>query len=715
MMRLKTAALLTLLAAPALAVQPMYWRTTSAEEFLTGEFDGMTVTSRGELRPGPDLELLGTVSDPFVLSQVTGADGTIYIGTGNGGKVYAVRSGEPKLLFTAAEPEIYALAMWQGSLLVGSSPNGKLYRVDPATGKSTVLADPQQAYIWAIAPLRNGDVALATGVEGRVLRVRPDGTSSVLYDAPEAHVRSLIAVGDRLIAGGSGEGRIYEIDAQGRGRALFDSPLSEIAALAADRNGIIWAAGAANILPAAAPARTDSQKGSQQQQQQQQQQQGGEAKQEESAGVEVSFSFDDQSATATAPGGSAELYRIDTDGYVDTVRRFDREIVYALAPRGDGRLLIGTGPLGRLYRYDPADREIALVATVPQKQIASIAPETMTITTTNSGAIYRVAPRQKAAAEFRSAVKDAARFSRYGAYSLEGRNLTERTVRTSFRSGNTNTPDDTWSSWISTSGKTGESSVPAARYVQWRVETTVADVVIESVTLAFVNRNVAPVLDNVTVQDPGAVFISANYPSSPQVLEATNPDEYGIFTSLEPPRERTEPGKKFYRKGYRSVTWKGIDENGDTLLYSVHFRQQGSSEWLRLREKIEESQINFDTSQLPDGVYELRITASDERDNPEMPLQTTKEGYDFLVDNSAPSVAVSRTAAGVVVDVRDDRSPVGKVEYAADAEKWVRLVPVDGIADSKSERFLLPREAAGKFVVIRATDTFANVTTAGAN
>jgi hypothetical protein len=57
-------------------------------------------------------------------------------------------------------------------------------------------------------------------------------------------------------------------------------------------------------------------------------------------------------------------------------------------------------------------------------------------------------------------------------------------------------------------------------------------------------------------------------------------------------------------------------------------------------------------------------------------------------------------------------SPVGKVEYAADAKEWIRLTPVDGIADSNQETFRIPKsDVAGKFVVIRAVDAFYNVAT----
>jgi len=42
------------------------------------------------------------------------------------------------------------MAFRDGALYVGASPNGKVYRVDPNSGKGTVFVDPKQAYIWSM-------------------------------------------------------------------------------------------------------------------------------------------------------------------------------------------------------------------------------------------------------------------------------------------------------------------------------------------------------------------------------------------------------------------------------------------------------------------------------------------------------------------------------------------------------------------------------------
>jgi hypothetical protein len=115
---------------------------------------------------------------------------------------------------------------------------------------------------------------------------------------------------------------------------------------------------------------------------------------------------------------------------------------------------------------------------------------------------------------------------------------------------------------------------------------------------------------------------------------------------------------------------------------------------------------------MPDGMYELRLVASDSRDNPETPLSDTKEGVEFQVDNTPPQIAFTAGASNVVIHVTDKLSPIGRVEYSIDAQKWIRIQPVDGISDSPDETYQLSRAAlAGKYVIVRAVDGFYNVAT----
>src|SRR4029077_14752721 len=151
---------------------------------------------------------------------------------------------------------------------------------------------------------------------------------------------------------------------------------------------------------------------------------------------------------------------------------------------------LSTGPHGRIYQVK--DSEVSLLASVPEKQVVSIANggSDTVITTTNSGAVYRMSDTPSAKAEFRSAVKDVDRFSHFGHYRIEGDGLNSAHLAIAFRSGNTRTPDATWSPWSGAStSQQGNIDAPAGRYLQWKLALPNggSDVAVDAVTVAFVN------------------------------------------------------------------------------------------------------------------------------------------------------------------------------------------------------------------------------------
>ena len=695
------------------AVQPAVWRVNGSDEFLEGEIDGFAIASRGGLIPSPAISKLASFSDPFVLSQTMDDQGESFFGTGNDGNVYRLRKGGLELLTKLEEPEIYAMAWHDGSVYAASSPYGKVYRIDPGSGDARVWFDPDDAYIWSLQFASDGSLLAATGLPGKLYRIDRNGKSEALFDAPESHLRSLAIRPDGvIIVGGSGEGRIYEVRGKNKARALFDSDLTEISALVSDpATGVVWAAAVTNALPTTPPAQPTppaNAAGATAEQQ-------GGAQPQGNAAVDFTFSFD-SSLPATPSPGSSELYRIDRDGFTEQVWKFDREMIYAVGVDGPDGVYLSTGPQGRIYLFK--ERELSLVATVPEKQLVSFVRrgDVSTVTTTNSGAVYRLDGKTSKSASYRSKVKDTGGFSTFGHYSVDGSGLEERKISVSFRTGNSATPDATWSDWVLTTGPSGQIGAPSARYLQWRVEVSSPPpgFRIDSFSTAWVNRNLPPVIESLTVNEPGVIFITTSYPSPPQILEATNPDELGMFTSLDTPSSpRNDPGKRYYRKGYRSFTWRGRDPNGDSLKYDLSFRRVGESQWLRFRDKLTDLQFNFDTSQLPDGEYEIRLVASDEESNPGQGLEDVKEGVRFVVDNTSPRISSSPSSDGTVIRIEDSESIITRLEYSVDAERWIPLVPMDGLADSRLEQARLSRdEINGRFVMVRAVDAHFNAVTA---
>ena len=80
-------------------------------------------------------------------------------------------------------------------------PDGKVYRSDPMAS-SRRFYDPKTKYIWALAFDSHGDLFVATGDEGEIHKVTPDGKGSVFFRTEETHARSLaIDSKDNLIVG----------------------------------------------------------------------------------------------------------------------------------------------------------------------------------------------------------------------------------------------------------------------------------------------------------------------------------------------------------------------------------------------------------------------------------------------------------------------------------------------------------------------------------
>src|SRR5213076_3071763 len=122
--------------------------------------------------------------------------------------------------------------------------DGKVYRLS-GEGKAEVYFDPADKYIWSLAILNDGSLAVGTGDNGKLYRVRAAGArpeTSLLIDTNQTHVMSLAvtARGD-LIAGTDPGGVVLRISLEGKAFALYDASLREIHALAPAPDGSIYA------------------------------------------------------------------------------------------------------------------------------------------------------------------------------------------------------------------------------------------------------------------------------------------------------------------------------------------------------------------------------------------------------------------------------------------------------------------------------------------
>ena len=680
-----------LLVQAAQATETRRWIADTTEELLKGRGEGVAVTVDGRLRPVEGWTAGPSFAEPVVTAGTLAPDGSLIVGTGHPARLYRVRKDSAELLTEVPAEQITALlATPDQGVLVATVAPGVLYRWKNDTLKE--VGRLGEGGIWDLAVF-NGGVIAAGGPPASLYRLGSRGLQRWV-ELPDIHARCLETRDDQLLVGTSGKGLILGVDALGWVGVLADSPFTEISDLAVG-DGAVWAA----ALVGEPEIRKVRKKN-------------GENDKEEEAVVAVVTEL--KLPKVNGSTATSEVMRLTPEGGLLSVHRFTAQVATAIAWDGEG-LLVGTGFEGEVWRF-VADGG-ARMATVDAVQVVAVVDGGAALLTQGPGGVLWRGAGGEGSARFRSQAKKFERPVRFGAFRVEP---PAAGVRIRFRSGVSAKPDDSWLPWTDwlSAADGGVVPLPVGSSLQWELDMLgnrgEGDEV-DSVEVAVVEVNLPPRVKSLTVADPGVVFLSSPPPSGP-VVSAANPDVNGIFTVIDektPPKAASAKGKKFYRQGFRTVSWEAADPNSDPLRFLLEIEDREGFR-LQVRQRLTGTQVGVDTSALPDGVYRFALEATDAPGNPVGALEATSTSRWFTVDNTAPEIELERQGDRWVVMVRDALSPITRAEWSRDGERWEALAPADGILDGVTERFGFPAAAGRHLVVVRVVDRQHNRATAGA-
>ncbi len=700
MIKKLTALILLFSVVPLFASGPRIVRFSSYDRLEKGSAKGLSITKEGELALAPEVRELFDSQEQLIWCTAVDRSQRIYLGTGNDGKVFAVdRDGAVAMLYDAEDPEIYALTVSpSGDLFFGTSPSAAIYTI-PNGGESRQLADLECRYIWSMLRGENGDLYVATGEPGNVYKISGDGEVALLYASGETHLRSMTwsENGDLLLGSGN-NGYLFRLSSEGQIATLYDSPYEEIVSIAALSDGTVYFtatrrdASSSAVSGYNASARRDT------------------GVLEEST-VELVLAPQRINGAARRQEMESALYKIDAEGSILEVWRSARDWAQCFVAADSGALYLGTGDRGKILALS-ARREMGHVATLDAMYITSLqrAEDGGTIVTTaNPGKVYLLGPSLAQRGSYLSEVFDARVYSEWG--QIRWRQLSpgspKATVLT--RSGNTASVDGTWSDWESYTRPEGEQiASPPARYLQWKVALSGAATVISDIEFAYLQKNLAPQIETITIHGPGEYF--------PPDARADN-EESSNPSFVQSGIQRARPlGKAEFKKGYMSASWTFRDENSDFLRFDVLLKRSGSNSWIPLAKDYELQVLSWDSQLMMDGEYQMKISVSDAPSNPsDRAKSSEKKSGSFIIDNTAPEIAGlsrDRTSRRITFSVNDSWSPLQRVEMSINAGPWREVYPVDGLLDSKRETFehVHESEPAGEYeIVVRATDNVGNI------
>jgi sugar lactone lactonase YvrE len=710
------------------------WEQSKFDDLSKGTAKGVAIRSTGGMELAPAFKAVATTPSIYIWAIAADQSSNLYVAAGSPAAVYLVSpDGKSEAIFQPKELQVQALVVDKsGVIFAATNPDGKIYRIehhasgatDPKSTdthgwSSSVYFDPGTKYIWDLAIDNAGNLYVATGDRGEIFRVTPKGDHSVFFKSDETHIRVLaFDPQGNLIAGSDGSGLVYRISSGGEGFVLYSAPKKEITALAIDKAGNIYAAGAGEkhsnaspinfpsiTLPAQNPAAVAGQQ----------------------SGITITngapnapFGMGGFPGFGSNTSGGSEIYRIAPDGSPSRIWASREDLVYALAFDPQGHLLAGTGNRGHVFEINGEDEYTDLVkASATQATAFAKSPDGgIYAATSNLGKVFHLGARE-AEGTYESDVFDAHIFSRWGRAEFRGAGNVELFAR----SGNVDNPDRNWSAWKKVElQKDAEISVPAARFIQWKAVLHTGDPAprLESVTLNYLPKNVAPDFDEVTVQ------AATRYQPGPKPTGAENAGSGG---PQQPHFDAPPPA--IHDRDSIGVKWTVHDDNDDQMVYSVYYKGDGETRWLLLKDNLTDKFYSFDASLLPDGGYTIEVLASDAPSHsPGQGLTAVKDSARFEVDTTAPQIvdlhaSVEVGQIHVIFRAVDSFSAIKRAEYSVDAGDWQFVEPADQLSDSKTENYdfrvaapPVSKDAspsAGSLehvVVIRAYDRYDNMSSA---
>src|SRR5579883_208546 len=702
------------------AGQTRTWTQGDFNDFEKGVIKNLSVRSDGVVTLAPRAKEWSDTSAMYLWTLARDSKGNLYTAGGSGAKLYRIGpDGKNRILAELDGLEIHAVAVdSKDRVYAATAPDGKVYRVS-ANGKAEVFYDPRAKYIWALAFDRQDNLYVATGDQGELHRVAPDGKGKVFFQCDENHVRSLaLDPGGNIIVGTEPGGLVLRISPAGEGFVLYQMPKREVTAVLVGRDGSIYAAGVGSrqfSAPAATPQLNP-------------------APAQPSGSAAPAQTAPRQAAAlplTTAPlgviGGS-DVYQIDPGRGPRRLWTSSRDVVYALALDSSGRLLLGAGNKGNIFRVESASLYTALL-TVPATQVTAFlaAPDgRLYAATGNVGKIYEIAPEPEAQGSLESDVFDAGLFTRWGRVSFDA-SLNGGQISIQTRSGNLDQPQKNWSPWSApiTDPKGARIASPPARFVQWKATFTASagkSPELNSVEVAYLPKNVEPHVDRMEITPfnyrfPAQIAVTqVQTMSLPPLVPPAGRSETPAGTAASDTTAATITPAMQLAKGFIGARWMAADPNGDSLVYTIEIRGTKEKQWKLLKDKVTEKYYSWDSTAFPDGEYRIRVTASDSPSNPpDEALTGGLESDPFLIDNTPPKItgltaARSGNKLRICWHAADALNTVEKAEYSLDGGDWTVVAPTSGLSDSPELDYDLTVDAApGEHTVaVRVQDAYDN-------
>lgn len=220
----------------------------------------------------------------------------------------------------------------------------------------TSLYTSPSTYIWDVATDAEGNVYAAAGSPARVYRIAPDGKARIIFAPQELQVQALVVGSDGAIyAATSPDGKVYKIVRGGAAPGQAPDTAHTTAEVAAAQEGAKPAAPGEKPRTSVAvdPGYTAS------------------VFFEPRTKYIWALELDREGRLYVGTGDRGQIWRVDRNGQGSEFFKSDEAQIRVLAFDNDGNLLAGTDGSGLIYRVSPQGAAFVLYSA-PKKEITAL-------------------------------------------------------------------------------------------------------------------------------------------------------------------------------------------------------------------------------------------------------------------------------------------------------------------------------------------------------
>ncbi len=732
MPRILATSLLIALGASALTAAPVSFSKDKTISFFrevsSRDLSGLAVRSDGRIIHGPTFETLpGNSVEDLWWDIEPWQDFTWLVGSGPNGKVLKVEIDESQ--------DSYSAEVW------AETKSSQIFTVKSVSGDRVIGGGAPKAavYLWAengellqsinlpgdsvldILPNETGDtVWVATGNPGEVYQIDLESfaASSIGESLEERGIQLKGSIRDRnvrrlawgengvLLAGSSPSGNIYEFPLSGgTPTILVDQESGEVTDIHVSNTGDVYAT---VVVSGGTTTRRVTRA--------------------TNLGAEdpTAEKTDNKPETVPAPSimeapppvekfdGRSSLYRIPGGiGLPEAVSSRNNLAMYQIASYQDQLLLAG-GDDGELVGYDPAERR---AISYPGSNSAQLT-ELVQIPTSNQFLVMTNNPAGLSRLDFSNQGKRLVKTQRINLQTpseigllrfnrLRDVNAAEITIR--MRANRGRDAREGWTPWVEASHENGGWRAPGillGQYVELEIELPASlseKAQLDQAKLYYLPQNRRPVLQSFRLISPN-FGLDVRGPASPATTNLNLGQVIGSSPSPNKPegerrRQVLLSSPVVPQPGSQVAMWTVTDPDSDNLVATFSIRAESDVTWTDLAVQSDADWVQFDRRTFPEGTYFTRLLVEESaprrsEDRRQVAFQTD----DLVIDHSPPVVsAVQAQGRSGMIEISfegvDKLSLISSAALVFNNGYELELgMPVDGILDSPSERFVVEIE-----------------------